>query len=71
MLQLAAAVISESVGMTICVMVAGNVLLNVFLMKLFAIPEIKTLTSGDVIVWPVAIQMMLLVEILIIVSAGA
>jgi hypothetical protein len=33
---------------------------------LFAIPEIKTLTSGDVIVWPVAIQMMLLVEILII-----
>jgi hypothetical protein len=36
MLQLAAAVISESVGMTICVMVAGNVLLNVFLMKLFA-----------------------------------
>jgi hypothetical protein len=66
MLQLAAAVISESVGMTICVMVAGNVLLNVFLMKLFAIPEIKTLTSGDVIVWPVAIQMMLLVEILII-----
>ena len=66
MLQLAAAVISESVGMTICVMVAGNVLLNVFLMKLFAIPEIKTLTSGDVIVWPMAIQMILWVEILII-----
>ncbi len=38
MVQLVTAVISESVGWTICVMVGCNVGLNVFIMKLFAIP---------------------------------
>ncbi len=39
MIQLVTAVISESVGWTICMMVACNVGLNVFLMKLYGNPR--------------------------------
>lgn len=69
MIQLAVAVVSESVGMTISVMVAGNVLLNVFLMKLYSMPEIKSATSSDQIAWPNSILLILMVELLLIVLA--
>jgi hypothetical protein len=55
LLQLAVAVVSESIGITICVMVAGNVLLNVFLMKITALPEVKAVINGDQVLWPSAI----------------
>ncbi|MDX1927743.1 MAG: ABC-2 transporter permease [Pirellulaceae bacterium] len=70
-LQLVTAVISESVGFTISVMVGCNVLLNVFMLKLFAIPEISAASKSDVLTWPsIAIQI-LAVELLIIVLALA
>lgn len=65
MLQLVTAVISESVGFTICVMVGGNVCLNVLLMKLFAIPEISEVTKSDVLTWPTIVVQIIAVEILI------
>lgn len=52
MVQLVTAVITESVGFTIAVMVAGNVLLNVFMMQYFAIPEIMEANKSDIISWP-------------------
>lgn len=69
MLQLAVAVVSESVGMTISVMVAGNVLLNLFLMKISALPEVKAVSDSNLIVWPVAIQWTILMEVLFIALA--
>ena len=51
-LQLVTAVISESVGWTICVLVGCNVALNVFLMQLFAIPEVSEVVKSDVLSWP-------------------
>lgn len=67
MLQLVTAIVSESVGTTICVMVGGNVLLNVFLMQLFANAEIAAAIKSDVITWPVAILQIVTVEILVII----
>ena len=69
MLQLLAAVIFESVGWTICVMVAGNVGLNVFLMQLFANEEISSVAKGNEIVWPSAVLQIIGVELLIVVLA--
>ncbi|MEQ1827454.1 MAG: hypothetical protein ABL921_15960 [Pirellula sp.] len=65
-LQLVTAVVSESVGWTICVMVACNVCLNVFLMKLFAIPEIAEITKSGVLAWPSVVLQIMLIEFLII-----
>jgi ABC-2 type transport system permease protein len=70
-LQLVAAVISESVGFTISVMVGCNVLLNVFMMKLFAIPEVTAVTKSDVLTWPSIVVQIVAVELLIIVVALA
>lgn len=70
-LQLVAAVVSESVGWTICVMVGCNLSLNLFLMKLFAIPEVAAIAKGEVITWPTVILQILLVEIVVIVVALA
>lgn len=47
-LQLVAAVVSESVGWTVCVMVACNVFLNLFLMSLFQTPEVAEMMKSDV-----------------------
>jgi hypothetical protein len=71
LLQLAVAVVSESIGITICVMVAGNVLLNVFLMKITALPEVKAVMNGDQVLWPSAIVWTIGVELLFIVVALA
>jgi len=69
MLQLMTAVISESVGWTICVMVAGNVGLNVFMMKLFANAEVAATIKSDVLSWPLVILQIISVELLIIALA--
>ena len=69
MLQLMTAVISESVGWTICFMVGFNVGMNVFLMQLFAIPEVQEVVKSDVLSWPTIVLQIIAVEILIIVAA--
>lgn len=70
-LQLVTAVISESVGFTISVMVGCNVLLNVFMMKLFANPEVSAVTKSDVLTWPTFVIQTVAIELLIIVLALA
>ncbi len=69
MIQLMVAVVTESVGWTICVMVAGNVLLNVFMMKLFADPTILAISKSDVLSWPPVVLQILAVEIILIVGS--
>lgn len=70
-LQLVTAVISESVGWTICVMVGCNVGLNVFIMKLFSIAEVSEVTKSDVLAWPAIVLQIILVESLFIGAALA
>lgn len=64
--QLVVAVASESVGLTITVMVACNIFFNVFLMKLFALPEITAVTKSDVVSWPPVLTMLQLIEMSVI-----
>ncbi len=71
MVQLVTAVVTESVGWTICVMVACNVLLNVFLTQLFAVPEIAAAKQSDIVVWPSQILQLLTIECAVIVGALA
>jgi ABC-2 type transport system permease protein len=67
--QLVAAVISESTGWTVCVMVACNVFLNVFLMKLLQAPEIQEMSKSDVLTFsPLMVQIMC-IELGLIVAA--
>lgn len=66
-LQLAVAVVSESVGATICVMVGCNVCLNLFLMKLFALPEVSAISQSDVLTWPTVVLQILSIEALVFV----
>lgn len=68
LIQLVIAVVSESVGWTICVMVAGNVLLNVFMMKLFAVPEVAAARQSESVTWPTVIVQLLTAEGLLIVA---
>jgi ABC-2 type transport system permease protein len=70
-LQLAAAVVTESFGWTICVVVGCNVLLNVFLGKLFEIPEIAQAAKSDVLAWPPVVLQLLAVEVAVIVASIA
>ena len=71
MLQLVTAVVSESVGFTICVMVGCNVGLNVFMIKLFANSEIAAATKSDVLTWPnIVVQIVAVELVMIAVSLG-
>ena len=69
MLQLLTAVVSESVGWTICVMVSCNVCLNIFLMKLFADPEVAEVVKSDVLTWPAFVVQIIAVELLLIAAS--
>lgn len=69
--QLVVAVVSESVGLTITVMVACNIAFNVFLMKLFALPEISAATKSDIVSWPPVLTTLHAVELAIIFIALA
>ncbi len=71
MLQLVTAVVSESVGWTICVMVGCNVGMNVFLMQLFANAEVVEVVKSDVLSWPSIVLQIIGVELLIITVALA
>jgi len=68
-LQLVTAVISESVGMTICVMVGCNVGLNVFMMMLFENEEVSALSKSNVLTWPTVVFQIIGVELLVIAVA--
>jgi hypothetical protein len=70
-LQLTVAVITESIGWTISVMVAGNVGLNVFLMKLFAMPTVAAVTKSDELSWPDVILQILVIEFVFVIVALA
>lgn len=69
MIQLVTAVVSESVGWTICVMVGCNVLLNVFLMKFFENPAIVAARNSESVIWDPVVLQLLGVECLVIVAA--
>lgn len=68
-MQLVTAVISESTGWTIVVVVLGNVLLNVFLMNLNKNPIIAELVKSDQLTWPPLVSTIIAVECLVIVAA--
>lgn len=68
-LQLVTAVVSESVGWSISVMVACNVLLNIFLMKINAVPEIAAARRSEVLTWPSAALQILGFELLVIAAS--
>jgi ABC-2 type transport system permease protein len=70
-LQLVTAIISESVGWTVCVMVACNVFLNLFLMKLFQVPEIEEMSKSDALTFSPLIMQIMCIELGIIVAALA
>jgi hypothetical protein len=70
-LQLVTAVISESVGWTVCVMVACNVFLNVFLMKLLQVPEIEHMSKSDLLRFSPLTKEIMCIELGIIVAALA
>jgi len=70
-LQLATAVVTESVGWTIVVVALGNVLLSLFLKMLHEHPEISQLPKSVVLSWPpVALQIMAIEAIVILVALG-
>ncbi len=70
-LQLVTAVVTESVGWTIVVVVLGNVLLNVFLKSLWEHPVISKLHKSDVLSWPpVVLQIMAIEASVILVALG-
>jgi hypothetical protein len=69
MIQLVTAVVSESVGWTICVMVGCNVLLNVFLMKFFENPAIVAARKSESVTWDPVVLQLLGVECLVIIAA--
>jgi ABC-2 type transport system permease protein len=64
-IQLVTAVISESIGWTIGVMVGCNVFLNIFMMKLFANEEISAAAKSDVLTWPPILVQLIGVELVI------
>ncbi|MEQ1902886.1 MAG: hypothetical protein ABL888_01710 [Pirellulaceae bacterium] len=68
-LQLVTAVVTESVGWTIVVVVLGNVLLNLFLKTLNEHPVISELNKSEVLSWPpIVLQIMAVQAILIVAS---
>ena len=70
-MQLVTAVISESVGWTVCVMVACNVFLNVFLMKLLQSPEVEKMSKSDLLTFSPMIIQIMCIELGVIVAALA
>jgi hypothetical protein len=70
-LQLVTAVISESVGWTVCVMVACNVFLNLFLITLFQMPEVSEQMKSNVPTPGPLLMQIMWIEVAIIVVALA
>ncbi len=68
-IQLVTAVVSESIGWTICVLVGCNVFLNLFLKTIYSVPAIEAAAQSAVLVWPKEIVQLLGIEILVIAIA--
>ena len=70
-LQLVTAVVTESVGWTIVVVVLGNVLFNLFAKSINENPVISNLAKSEVLSWPpVVLQIMAIEAIVILVALG-
>ena len=67
--QVVTAVITESLGWTIGIVVAGNVLLNVFLKTIFENEIISAAAKSDVLTWPPIVLQILAIEIAIVIVA--
>ncbi len=70
-LQLVTAIVTESVGWTIVVVVLGNVLFNLFAKSLNDHPAISKLAKSDDLSWPPIVLQIIAVEaIVILISLG-
>ena len=69
--QLVTAVISESVGWTVCVMVACNVFLNLFLVNLFQTPQIDELMKSSELTLTPLLGQVMGIEVAVVVVALA
>ena len=67
--QLVTAVVTQSVGWTIVVVVLGNVLLNLFLKTLWEHPVISKLGKSEVLSWPPAVLQIMAIEAIVILFA--
>ncbi len=67
-LQLVTAVVTESAGWTIVVVVLGNVLLNVFLKTLNEDPVISSLAKSETISWPPIVLSIMAAEVAMVVG---
>lgn len=65
-LQLVTAVVTESTGWTIVVVVLGNVLLNLFLKTLNEQPVISGLAKSETVSWPPLVLQIMAVELAVI-----
>ena len=68
-LQLVTAVVTESVGWTIVVVVLGNVLFNLFVKMLNEHPVISKLAKSEVLSWPPIVLQIIAIEIIVILVA--
>jgi ABC-2 type transport system permease protein len=70
-LQLVTAVITQSVGWTIVMVVLGNVLFNLFAKFVNEHPVIAEIAKGDSIAWPPVVLQILAVEAIVVIAAIA
>jgi ABC-2 type transport system permease protein len=68
-LQLVTAVLTESVGWTIVVVVLGNVLFNLFAKSVNEHPLISILGNSDVLSWPPIVLQIMAIEVIVILVA--
>ena len=70
-LQLVTAVVTESVGWTIVVVVLGNVLLNLFLKMLHEHPVVSKLNKSEVLSWPPIVLQIMAIQAIVIAASLA
>ncbi len=71
-LQLVTAVVTQSAGWTIVMVVLGNVLLNVFLKSVNENPVIANLAKSETVTWPpIVLQIMALETVVILISIAS
>lgn len=65
--QLVTAILTESIGATIAVMVGGNLFFNLFMMKFFNVPEIAEAVKSDRIQWSAMVMQIIVIELAVVV----
>lgn len=70
-LQLMTAVVTESIGWTISVVVLGNVLLNLFLKSVSEHPVISSMSKSESITWPPIVMQIMALEACVIAGSIA